>query len=309
MIQPSRRALLAGACLLPLRARAEEPRREAWTDRARGRALPVLFRPAARAGAAPAVILSHGLGGTREGLSWLGEALAAAGYAVLQLQHPGSDGAIFAGEDRSAAVAGALTPPAALDRLHDVAFAIAELDRRAAALGVDAARLAVGGHSYGAWTTQHAVGQRLAGTAGQGLALPDARVRAAIAMSPSPPMGLPPALAMARVATPMLHLTGTQDAGRIEGIGPEARRIPYDAIGGAPQVLAVLDEADHFAFAGEGPEWVRARGTAFTPRAAAIAVLFLDAFLRGDAAARARLAQGRVRPPLLAADAFEAKGF
>jgi dienelactone hydrolase len=308
----TRRALLA-LPVLATTAHAQElfpPMRAIWRDRARNRDIPILFRPALRNRASPTVILSHGLGGSRDGLSWLGEALAEAGYAALQLQHPGSDESVFApGVDRRQSVAAALTPPVALDRLRDVTFAIRELVRRTPDLGIDPQRFAVAGHSYGAWTVQHALGQRLPGTAGDGIGLPDSRVLAGIAMSPSPPMGLPAGFALARIATPLLHLTGTRDQGLIEGIGPEARRIPFDAITRAPQVLAILDQADHFAFAGEGPEWVRERSAPFTPRAAALCVLFLDAFVRNDPAARARLAQGAVRPPLLAGDRYEAKGF
>jgi predicted dienelactone hydrolase len=308
----TRRALLASP-FLATAAQAQAPfapLRTSWRDAARDRAIPILFRPASHSRPAPCVILSHGLGGSRDGLSWLGEALADSGYAVLQLQHPGSDEAVFApGADRRVTVAAALTPPVALDRLRDVAFAIAELVRRTPDFGIDPRKFAVGGHSYGAWTVQHALGQRLPGTAAEGIGLPDARILAGIAMSPSPPMGLPPAFALARVATPMLHLTGTRDQGLIEGIGPEARRIPYDAITQAPQALAILDDADHFAFAGEGPDWMQARSVPFTPRASGLCVLFLDAFVRGDAAARARLAQAAVRPPLLADDRFESKGF
>lgn len=304
----TRRRLLLAAPFLLAQAPAG-PLRTTWRDAARGRDIPILFRPAARGRPAPCVVLSHGLGGTRDGLSWLGQALAEAGYAALQVQHPGSDATTLEGGDRRAAVAMALTPPVALDRLADIVFAIATLAREAAALGVDPVRLALAGHSYGAWTVQHAVGQRLPGTAAEGLALPDARVKAAIALSPVAPMGLPPVLAFARVATPLLHLSGTEDRGLIEGVGPEARRVPYDAIRGAPQALAILDQADHFAFAGEGPEWVRARSEPFTPRAAALCVTFLDAVLRGDGSARRRLAEGNVRPPLLAADLFESKGF
>lgn len=286
------------------------PLRALWRDAARRRDIPVLFRPALVRRPAPTVILSHGLGGSRDGLSWLGEALAEAGYAALQVQHPGSDGAIYqAGANRTAAVANALTPGAALDRLRDIVFAINETARRTPDLGIDPRKFAVAGHSYGAWTVQKIVGERLPGTSGQGLGLPDPRVLAAIAMSPSPPMGIPAPLAFARVTTPMLHLTGTDDAGRIEGIEPPARRIPFDAITGAPQVLAVLHQADHFAFAGEGPEWIQARSAPFTQRSAALCVLFLDAMLRGDPAARARLRDSQVRPPLHPADRFEAKGF
>jgi predicted dienelactone hydrolase len=301
----TRRALLASPLLL---AQAPAPVHTAWRDAARARDIPILFRPAAGGRPAPCVILSHGLGGSRDGLSWLGEAVAGAGYAALQLQHPGSDAATLSAANRQGALAAALTPPAALDRLQDIVFALAECARRAVELGIDARRFALAGHSYGAWTVQHALGQRLPGTAAQGLALPDARVLAGIAMSPSPPMGLPAVFALARITTPLLSLTGTDDQGRIEGIGPEGRRVVFDALSGPPQMLATLDGADHFAFAGEGPEWVRARSAPFTPRAASLCVLFLDAFLRGDGAARARLADARVRPPLLATDGYEVKG-
>lgn len=307
----ARRAFLAASLAAPaLAAPLFPPLSAVWRDAARRRDIPVIFRPALVRRPAPTVILSHGLGGTRDGLSWLGEALAQAGYAALQVQHPGSDGAIYQGAaNRMAAVANALTPGAALDRLRDIVFAINEVVRRTPDDGIDPQKFAVAGHSYGAWTVQKIVGERLPGTSGQGLGFPDPRVQAAIAMSPSPPMGIPAALAFARVTTPMLHLTGTDDAGRIEGIEPPARRIPYDAITGAPQVLAVLDEADHFAFAGEGPEWIQARSAPFTRRSAALSVLFLDATLRGDAVARAKLRDGLVRPPLHPADRFEAKGF
>jgi dienelactone hydrolase len=306
-----RRTLLAAALATPaLAAPLFAPLRAVLRDGARNRDIPVLFRPALTGRPAPTVILSHGLGGSRDGLSWLGEALAEAGFAALQLQHPGSDGAIYAaGADRFAATAGALAPTAARDRLRDLAFAINATAARAPDWGIDPLKFALAGHSYGAWAVQKAVGERLPGTAGQGLGLPDARVLAAIAMSPSPPQGLPPALAFAPVATPVLHLTGTHDDGRIERIEASARRIPYDATGRAPQMLAVLEGADHFAFAGEGPEGSQARSAPFTPRAAALSVLFLRAFLKGDAAARATLAQGRVRPPLDALDRYEAKGF
>ncbi len=306
-----RRLFLGAALAAPaIAAPLFPPLRATWRDAARRRDIPVIFRPALVNRPAPTVILSHGLGGTRDGLSWLGEALAEAGYAALQLQHPGSDGAIYqAGASRTAAVANALTPGAALDRLRDIVFAINEAARRTPDLGIDPTMFAVAGHSYGAWTVQKVVGERLPGTSGQGLGLPDPRVRAAIAMSPSPPMGIPASLAFARVRTPMLHLTGTDDAGRIDGIEPEARRIPFDAVTGAPQVLAVLHEADHFAFAGEGPDWIQARSAPFTQRSAALSVLFLDAVLRGDSVARARLRDGQVRPPLHAMDQFEAKGF
>ena len=41
---------------------------------------------------APAVIVSHGLGGSREGYAYLGRHLASHGYVVVHVTHLGSDG-------------------------------------------------------------------------------------------------------------------------------------------------------------------------------------------------------------------------
>lgn len=75
-------------------AAAAEEVEETWVDSVRQRELPVRTRwpDAARfAGERPVAIFSHGLGGTVDGGAVWGEAWAAAGFAVLHLQHPGSD--------------------------------------------------------------------------------------------------------------------------------------------------------------------------------------------------------------------------
>jgi len=68
----------------------------------------------------------HGLGGTREGLAYLGEALAAAGYATVHLQHAGSDAAIWqsASDTRAAMGGAAMNPAAAVAQLGEVVFAL-----------------------------------------------------------------------------------------------------------------------------------------------------------------------------------------
>ncbi len=287
--------------------------REAWHDRARGRDIPVLLRLPAAEGPRPAMLLSHGLGGSREGLRYLGEALAASGWVVLHLQHPGSDEAVWRGEaGRAGLAAAALDAQQALARLQDGIFAVGELLRRAEARGgalggrVDAARIVIGGHSYGAWTVQHLLGQRLPG-GDRGLALPDRRIAAGIALSPIVPRGLPPRLAFARVATPMLHVTGTADHGFIEGATPADREVPFRAIEGVAQALLVLDGAGHAAFADQaaaGPRWA---DPTFHGRTAAVALLFLRAVLDGDGAAHAALLAGA--PDVLAeGDRLETKG-
>lgn len=297
----TRRVLLAAptaGLLAAPRARAASVR-TAWRDPARDRVLPVLIRLPEAEGPRPVVLISHGLGGSRDGLAYLGRGLAEAGLVAVHLQHPGTDAEVWRGvaERGTALAAAALDVGNAVARLQDGLFAVSEVIRRGAASGdplsgrVDAARLAVAGHSYGAWLVQHLLGQRLPG-GDRGLGLPDRRLRAGIALSPSPPRGLPPRLAFARVATPILHVTGTADHGWVEGATPADREVPFRVISGAPQVLLVLEGARHAAFADEaaaGPRWA---DSAYHGRVAAVAVLFLRAFLEGDELARAELARG-----------------
>ncbi|MEO0017875.1 MAG: hypothetical protein RLZZ522_1158, partial [Verrucomicrobiota bacterium] len=68
------------------------------TDAKRAREIPLrVYLPAATA-PAPVVLFSHGLGGSREGSSFLGQHWAARGYVAVFLQHPGSDEAIWKGQ-------------------------------------------------------------------------------------------------------------------------------------------------------------------------------------------------------------------
>jgi hypothetical protein len=154
---------------------------------------------------------------------------------------------------------------------------------------------------------QHLLGQRLPG-GDRGLKLPERRLRAGIAMSPVAPRGLPPRAAFARVAVPMLHVTGTDDYGYVEGASPADREIPFRAIEGAPQALVVFEGARHAAFADEPAAGTRWADPAFHARTAALCALFLNAFLIGDAAAREALRAG-APGVVAAADRVETKGF
>jgi predicted dienelactone hydrolase len=287
---------------------------ETWHDPARDRSLPVRLRLPAGTGPAPAILLSHGLGGSRDGLGYLGRALAAAGFVAVHLQHPGTDSALWQGRaDAFMAMAAAVADPGqALARLQDGIFALDELEQRNAMPGplhgrVELGRLGIAGHSYGAWTVQHLLGERLPGGE-HGLRLPDPRLRAGIALSPVPPRRMPAEIAFARVKRPMLHVTGTADHGYMEGATPADREIPFRAISGTPQALAVLSGASHGAFADEAAAGARWADPAFHGRTAALAVAFLRAMLLDDAAAAAALRDG-LKGVLAAADRLETKDF
>lgn len=305
----SRRATLALPALLsatPALAVTEAP--GTWRDATRGRDLPVLVRLPDGSGPAPVVVLSHGLGGTRMGLGYLGRALAGAGFVVVHMQHPGTDDSLWRGGGANAGLAMAAAVAdvqRAADRILDTVFVLDQLPRR---LGgrADPSRIAIGGHSYGAWLTQTMLGQRVPG-GDRGLRLPDPRLGAGIALSPIPPQALPPRLAMDRVAVPMLHVTGTEDRDFTGGNSPSDRRIPYDNISAPGQVLAILGGANHLSFADEIAAGARWAEPTFHARTAALAVLFLRGVWLGDAPSRLLLAQGA--PGVLQpADTLEAKG-
>ncbi|MDJ0387613.1 acetylhydrolase [Roseomonas sp. E05] len=306
---PRRTTLALPFLLAAGTARAQEAERQDWTDPARDRTLPVLLRwPEEGRGPVPLVLVSHGLGGSREGLAYLGEALATAGFAALHLQHPGTDDSLWRGAaDRRLSFAAAISDARrALDRLQDAIFVLDEVQRRPELAGrVDPARLGIAGHSYGAWLVQHMLGERIPG-GDRGLTLPDPRLSAGIALSPVPSAGLPPALAFARVKAPMLHVTGTLDDTWVDGTRAAERRIPFDAIA-APGALAVLEGATHASFAGEAGAGARWEEATYHPRVAGLAVTFLRGLWRDDAAARQFLREGA--PELLApGDVLETKG-
>lgn len=290
---------------------------EVWTDAARdGRALPVRLRlpPPDVPPPWPPVVISHGLGGSRAGLAYLGRALSEAGFLAVHIQHPGTDSSLWQGaaDLRSAMAAAALDAGQALARLQDGIFALDELERRGGegAPGplsgrVDVSRMAAAGHSYGAWTVQHLLGQRLPG-GDRGLPLPDARLRAGVLLSPIPQRGLPPRLAFGRIAVPLLHVTGTADHGYIEGARPEDRLQPFRSVSGVPQVLAVLGGATHGAFADEAAAGGRWADPTYHGRTAALAVAFLRTVLLGDASAAQVLRSG-ASGLLAPGDRFELK--
>ncbi len=296
-----RRAALAMPLLTPAASRAA-PRelREDWADLRRGRSLPVLVRLPEGRPPFPAVVVSHGLGGSRDGLGYLGRALAGAGFVALHLQHPGSDRAIWEGRGdafRGMAEA-ARDPRTALDRLRDMVFAADELERRRP---VDMGRLAAAGHSFGAWTVAHALGQALP-LAVPGI--PDRRFRAGVLLSPVPGMF---GVDGRNIQAPLLHVTGTEDRTVLDSAGPEDRLAVFRAVDGVPQAAAVLAGAQHLAFAGVEELGAGRAGDAYHARTAALALLFLRATVLGDDAARREIT---TRPAALHADdAFTAKGW
>ena len=251
---------LAGAALAPW-ARAEPGAVETLDlepmDPRRKRAVPLRLHLPRGAGAdarAPLVVFSHGIGGSRMGYSYLGRHWAAHGVASLHVQHVGSDRSLWGAGNVFSLVSRlqqAAQESEAIDRVHDLRFALDHVLEGSLAARLDATRVAAAGHSYGANTTLLAAGARVFRD-GQAVDLRDPRVQGAIVISAPPFYGeqgeTPRILAPVRV--PSLHITCTEDDIRIPGYssGLEDRLAVFEAVGGARKTLAVFQGGSHSIF-------------------------------------------------------------
>ena len=283
-------------------------------DGNRGRNLPVLiYLPDAKQ-PAPVVLFSPGLGASRQSYSYLGAPWAQHGYAVVFLQHPGSDSEVWqsapAGE-RMAALARAANVENFLVRNKDVTAVLDQLQRWNTEEGhplfgrLDLQRVGMAGHSFGAITTQAVSGEcfPLGGSA-----YADARIKAALPMSPSGlPMGSN-ADAFGAVRLPWLLMTGTKDDSPIGDIKAAARREVYQSLPPGNKYELVLQNAEHSAFTDRPlPGDEEPRNPNHHRAVIALSIAFWDAYLREDAGARQWLDGDGPRTVLAADDVWEKK--
>ncbi len=289
-----------------------------WHDKAHDRTLPIkIYYPKEIAGPLPVVIVSHGLGGSREGLKYIGEYWGSHGYIAVHIQHVGSDVSLFK-DARPADLVAALQKGANAEqftnRVNDVKFVIDELTRRNADEKwplhgkLDLKKIAMTGHSFGAVTTQAICGQIFPG----GRSAVDPRIKVGIAFSPSPPRGnMDSKTAFAKVSIPMFHFTGTKDETNpaISPVKAPQRREPFDAMNNSDQFLVVLTDADHGVFGGRGSEGGKARPTdaAWIDLIQRGSTAFLDAYLKGDDKAKKFLDDGEYAGEIKKYGMFEMK--
>lgn len=230
-----------------------------WTDNARNRVVPVrLYLPAGErsAGKLPLIIFSHGIGGSRNGYSYLGRFFAANGYASLHVQHVGSDRKVWFGNPFGlwSRLSNAAKESEAIDRAHDVSFALDQFLASEAGAQIDPERIIAAGHSYGANTTMLIAGAA-AQSQGKIVALRDERIKAAILISAPPFYGAKDThRILAPLTIPTLHITATGDDITIPGYrsGVSDRIDLYRATG--PQAgkqkkaLVVFKDGSHSMF-------------------------------------------------------------
>jgi len=203
-----------------------------------------------------------------------------------------------------------------LDSLNDLETRFPELKDK-----VDRKKIAVGGHSYGAFTALLLGGMRAGG-----LQLADPRVTAVLVMSPqgiAADRGLT-AESWRDVKVPVMFMTGSGDFGALETETPAWRKAAYENSPAGDKYFVLVDGARNMTFTGlaapiqpdqdmtlyepridpvTGQQvYVRTQRTTPTnfindrgifERIRSIAETFWDAYLKGDAKAKDRLNEGQ----------------
>ncbi|MEY3740241.1 MAG: hypothetical protein RLZZ192_917 [Pseudomonadota bacterium] len=210
------------------------------------------------AASAGLIVYSPGLGsGVSNGAAWC-ESWRQAGFIVVTLAHPVTDDSIWtvaAGKTFKTNVNEAIAGPQYGLRVADCRFAIDYcLEKSAFASRIDASRIGLAGHSFGALTAQS-----IAGQASGAQSLRDARVRAVIALSPTA-ISVERAQSLKVIDIPVFCITGTHDqyvtfkkAGESVrlGVSLAQRELVFEHLPAGEKIQLKLDLADHMSFAGE----------------------------------------------------------
>lgn len=284
-------------------------------DAERHREIPVRVYLPVSSTPAPVVLFSHGLGGSREGSPFLGEHWAARGYAVVYVQHAGSDEAVWKdvpAAERLAALRSAASLQNYLLRLRDVPVVLDQLTAwnkesgHALAGRLDLERIGMSGHSFGALTTQGVSGESFPG--GVGKRHTDPRIRAAVAFSPDAPSSGDTATAFSSVTIPWMLMTGTKDVAFVGHATVESRESVYPALPAGDKYEVVLENAEHSAFSDRPlPGDRQPRNPNHHRVILALSTAFWDAYLKGDTEAKAWLAGEGSRQVLESGDRWQRK--
>jgi predicted dienelactone hydrolase len=224
----------------------------------------------------PEVIFSHGIGEDRDSYEYFGRALAQRGYLTVHITHAETDRAVLKSGYWKLYQA-TKKKESWINRPLDVSFVIDQLARRSDA---DLDRVAVAGHSAGAFSAFAVAGLRL----GEGESFRDPRVKAIVAMSMPRLGGVVAPGGYADVKVPALNITGNCDSSLIYRTKPADRRVPFEESKARNQYLVTIEDVNHNTFSN--------RRDRHHDLIAEITGTFLDAYLRDDAAARARLDRG-----------------
>lgn len=203
-----------------------------------------------RGGPHPLILLSPGFGGSHRGYVGLSSYWAANDYVVIRVNHGDRTANVQTAED----IWENATPTEWRNRVRDLTFVMDSLqtltERFPELAGkIDAAKIGVAGHSYGAHTAMLLGGVR---TFPGAVSYADPRVKAVVVMSPQGPSD---ARGLTReswneLRVPTLFMTGTADQGVTEAETPEWRAEGFRLAPAGDKWLVSVLGAGHVTFSG-----------------------------------------------------------
>lgn len=231
---------------------------QTWTDAKRDRKVPVrLYLPKDLASAQPVVVMSPGLGSSREVYSYLGKHWAGQGYICVCVQHVGTDNALITGNNplqllrllRAARNSSNWT-----NRAMDIQFVLDELEKRnttdAMFKGkVDTKQCGVMGHSYGGFTALSVTGLKINFPDATEILLRDYRIKACLVCSPLPSVGKAfDEKSPQHLEAPCLYMHGTSDDKRAVTTKADERRFFFDNTTKSEAWIVSIEGAAQYAF-------------------------------------------------------------
>lgn len=282
-------------------------------DSQRNRDIPLRVYLPASSAPAPLILFSHGLGGSREGNAYTGTYWSQRGYAVVAMQHAGSDEAIWKGKPARQIIASmkqaasASNLVARIGDVHDVIDQLTQLNATSSSPlyhRFDLQHIGMSGHSFGAVTTEAVSGQSFPAS----LHYTDPRIKAALAFSPSTPKQQSAEQAFSSVQLPWMLMTGTEDNSRLVGTTVASRLAVYPALPPGDKYQLVLYKAEHSAFTDRELMGEKGQRNPNHHRVIlALSTAFWDAYLKNDPAAKAWLQSNAPRSVMQTEDQWQWK--
>jgi predicted dienelactone hydrolase len=241
-------------------------------DEDQDKKLPIRITYPRAGGQFPVIVFSHGMGGSKDSYTPLVRHWTSHGYVCIQPTH--GDSLSLKTIDELAqirGVAGFLNDPRALRHwrtrpldIQRILDGLDEIERRAPAVKgkIDRKTIGMGGHSFGASTTQAVAGLAYKPLFGKRLSFDDSRPTAFIMISPQGTGRAQDADSFKPITRPSLFITGTKDKSPRNGKSYLWRREAFEHTPAGNKYLLVLEDAHHgfggiageIRYAGSGPQ-------------------------------------------------------
>jgi predicted dienelactone hydrolase len=259
----------------------------------------------------PLIVFSHGFGADKTAFATISLHVAEHGYVIVHPSHsdgfgrsgnkqgggtikPGAGGI---GALRSGGgLAGLLNDPVKIEgRIADVVTVMDSIDQLSTKVPalkwrIDATRIGVGGHSYGAYTSMliGGVTADIGGVTARSFA--DKRVRCILPISGqgTGQQGLTES-SWSQLKLPMMTMTGSRDQGA-GAQGPDWKKEPFKFSPPGDKYLVFIEGANHLSFGGG----LGGRGSGTIEVVKATTLAFWDTYLKNDEQAKAAMKSGEV---------------